>query len=178
MLTVVDMDCTLYSYMELALSQKGGAFSLLKSTLLKDSGKLYDSVDRACKKYSADICKRIQFLIDFLGKERIFIYSSYPLTKIKREIVSSFSIKFHSSFPDRKKADEVRKLFNSKADLVIGDRKEDRELSLELHSSWIGYPYYDFHHLLSGPSYTKAFIFLVKKGYGKVKRENHRRVGL
>ena len=164
--------------MELILSQKRGGLSLLKNALLKDSYGLYGNVDRVCKKHSNDIYKRIQFLIKFLGKEQIFIYSSYPLTEVKQKLISSFSIKFHSSFPNKKTAEEVKKLFSSEVSLVIGDRKEDRKLSLALHSSWIGYPYYDFHHLLFGSSYTEAFISLVKKGYRKAERKNQLRTGL
>ena len=158
--------------MELALSQKGMCFSLAKSALADNSRQLYDSVDRVCKKYSGDICKRIQFLADLLGKEQVFIYSSYPLTETKQNLMASFPIKFHSSFPHRKTAGEVGKLFNSQVDLVIGDKKEDRELSLELQSLWIGYPYYDFHHLFFGSSYTTAFISLVREGYKKTKERN------
>lgn len=159
--------------MELALSQKGACFSLLKNTLTNDSLRLYDNVDRVCKKYSEDICERIQFLIDLLGEEQIFIYSSYPLTETKQKLISSFSVRYHSSFPYRKTAEEVRKIFSSQVDIVIGDRKEDRELSLKLNSLWTGCPYYDFRHLLLGSSYTRAFVSLVGKVYKKAKERDN-----
>lgn len=161
------MDCTLYSYMELALSQRGLCFSLLKSALAKDSRSLYNHVDKVCNKYSEDIGKRVQFISDLFGTEQVLIYSSYPLTETKQKLIASFSVKFHSSFPHRKTAKEVRSLVDSKVSLVIGDRKEDKELSLELNALWSGFPYYDFRHLLSGSSYTKAFSCLVKRACKK-----------
>ena len=162
MFTVVDIDCTLYSYSELALSQRGFAFSLLRRVLSGDSQVLYKIVDQTCKQYSPHIKERIQFLVEFFGEEKLVFYSSYPLTEKKQSLFSSFSMKVYSSFPQRKTAPEIQKLCGGSIKLIVGDRKEDRELARALSAQWKGYPYYDFHHLLRGASYTKAFISLVK----------------
>ena len=162
MFTVVDIDCTLYSYSELILSQKRFVFSLLRSVLSKNSHLLYNNVDRACEKYNSHIKERIQFLMEFFGEEKVVFYSSYPLTEMKKSFLSSFPMKAYSSFPHRKTAQEIQKLCGGSIKQVVGDRKEDRELAQSLGASWRGYPYYDFHHLLWGDSYTKAFISLVK----------------
>ena len=101
--------------------------------------------------------------MEFFGKEKLVFYSSYPLTEVKQSLFSSFPIKVYSSLPHRKSTQEIQKLCGGSIQLVIGDRKEDRELAQALGASWKGYPYYDFHHLFWGDSYTKAFISLVKK---------------
>ena len=162
MFIVVDIDCTLYSYSELILSRKGVVFSLVRSALFGDSRFLYNSVDKTCEKYSTHIRERIQFLLEFFGQENLVFYSSYPLTETKQSILSSFSMKFYSSFPHRKTAREIQKLCGGPVNLVIGDRKGDRRLAQDLGSQWRGYPCYDFHHLLCGDAYTRAFVSLVR----------------
>lgn len=162
MFTVVDIDCTLYSYSELILSQERFVFSLLRSVLSENSRLLYNNVDRACERYKSHIKERIQFLMEFFGEETVVFYSSYPLTETKKSLFSSFPMKVYSSFPHRKTTQEIQKLCEGTIKRVVGDRKEDRELAQTLGASWRGYPYYDFHHLFWGDSYTKAFISLVK----------------
>ena len=164
MFVVADIDCTLYSYMELALSQRGFAFSLFRSVLSGRSPLLYENVDKTFNKYAPHITERVEFLIQFFGEENLLFYSSYPLTDTKKLFFSSFPVKLRSSFPLLKNTREVKKIHGGPVDLVIGDRKEDKELSRHLNSLWRGYPYYDFHHLLSGPSYTRAFISLASRG--------------
>ena len=163
MFTVVDIDCTLYSYSELVLSQKRFVFSLLRSVLSGNSCLLYDNVDRVFEKYSSHIEKRIHFLMELFGGDKLVFYSSYPLTEVKKSLFSSFPMKIYSSFPQRKTAQEIQELCSGAIKLVIGDRKEDRILARDLNALWKGYPYYDFHHLLYGASYTKAFVSLMKE---------------
>ena len=165
MFVVVDIDCTLYSYMELALSQRGFAFSLFRSVLSGRSQSLYENVDKTFDKYAPHIGKRMDFLIQFFGEKNLLFYSSYPLTDTKKSFFSSFPVKVRSCFPLPKTVGELKKIHSGPVNLVIGDRREDRELSRHLSSFWRGCPYYNFHHLLSGPSYTKAFISLVSKGF-------------
>ena len=164
MFAVVDMDCTLYSYLELALSQRGFAFSLFRDALSGDPRPLYDSADRVFDRHARRLGERAQFLIRFFGRENLLFYSSYPLTRAKKSFFSSFDVKHSSSFPLPKTATEIKKIHKGPVDLVIGDRKEDRKLARQLNSLWRGYPYYNFHHLLSGSSYTRAFISLVSEG--------------
>ncbi len=159
-MVVVDMDCTLYSYSELALSQRAHVISLFYS-LLKDSNLLYANADKVFLKYSSHIKERINFLIQFFGQDNVFFYSSYPITDFKLKSLSNFKVLFHSSFPHKKTAKEVSKFCNKKIHLVIGDREIDKKLAKDLKSEWRGYPYYNYRHLLSGKTYTNSFISLV-----------------
>ena len=169
MFAAVDIDCTLYSWAELAKSQGLHVFSLLAAKV-KGGRFLYDCADRVFEKQAPALGERLRFLESFFGAEGAALYSSYPLTEGKRKILSSFSLSFYSSFPKRKTAKEIRKLCGRFPDLVIGDRKEDRDLSQALGAFWAGYPFYDFHHLLSGPPYTKSFVSLVKTAVSESRR--------
>lgn len=192
MLAVIDIDCTLYSYCELFLSQKGAKFPLRLRT---DASSKEDierfwrrGADRVFLKYRLHIEERARLsaaLFSAGGEEREnrlqaegegradgtaaiaekpLFYTSYPLTEVKKSLLAPFPFRLHSSFPKKKTAEEAVRLCGKSADLVIGDRKEDKELARALGAVWRGFPFYDFHHLLRGAAYTKAFLSLAKDG--------------
>ena len=133
----------------MALSQRVHLGSLLYS-LYKGPDLLHLNADKVFIKYSSQIKKRIDFLIQFFGEDNVFFYSSYPITPSKLKMLSQFNISFRSSFPDKKTKEDLLKSHNKKVTLVIGDRNVDKKLARDLESEWRGYPYYSYHQLLSG----------------------------
>lgn len=164
MFAVIDIDCSLYSWRELLGAQRLKALSLAAA---KARGRrfLHEAADRVFGRSSRDIAKRLWVLEGLFSglsdEDGAALYTSYPLTKRKREAFSSFPLPVHSSYPEKKSAGEICGLCGRSPNLVIGDRREDRELARDLGALWAGFPFYDFHHLLSGPAYTKAFSCLV-----------------
>ena len=194
LLAVIDIDCTLYSYCELFLSQKGTGFPFRGlSASSKEAGERFwrQGADRTFLKFLPHIEERARLAAALLfesgmerekprqakgegrektaAAERPLLYTSYPLTEVKKNLLAPFPFRLHSSFPKKKTAEEAVRLCGKSADLVIGDRKEDRELARALGAVWRGFPFYDFHHLLSGAAYTKAFLSLLKDGAAAAK---------
>ena len=205
MLAIVDIDCTLYSYCELFLSQKDAVLPALRRAARRRAGASlekeeaprfwHEGADRACLKYRLRIEERARLLADLFlvsalsggaktqaggssspaGSQaagrplraaacKPLLYTSYPLTQLKKSLFSPLPFRLHSSFPKKKSADEALKLCGKRADLVIGDRKEDRELARALGAVWRGFAFYDFHHLLRGAAYTEALLSLAEEG--------------
>ena len=162
MFAVIDIDCSLYSYSELARSQRLHVFSLLAARA-GGPRPLHRAADRVFEKYAASLGGRLRFLESFFGAGGARLYTSYPLTEGKLRLLSSFSLPFDSSHPREKSAEEIRRLCRRSPDLIIGDRAGDRDLARDLGAFWAGCPFYDRRHLLSGASYTEAFAALVKK---------------
>ncbi len=166
MFAVIDIDCSIYSWRELLAAQRLGALSLLAAKL-RGRRFLHEAADRALGRSGRDIAERLRFLEGLFSGGSAAFYTSYPLTERKREAFSSCSLSLRSSYPKKKSAGEIRRLCGKSPDLVIGDRREDRELARALGALWAGFPFYDAHHILSGPAYTKAFSRLVSDAASK-----------
>ena len=198
MLAIIDIDCTLYSYRELFLSQKGAGFPfrlrLRPGDFSKEEAERFwrRGADRTFLKFRAHIEERARLSAalfsaggphrggqerrsrrqapregrpdETAAAEKPLFYTSYPLTEVKKKLLAPFPFRLHSSFPKKKSAEEALKICGKSADLVIGDRKEDKELARALGAVWRGFPFYDFHHLLRGAAYTEAFRSLLKNG--------------
>lgn len=160
---MIDIDCTLYSYLELVFAQRFHSFELIQGVLFSKSQKIYKCADRVFICYKPHIQQRIKFLIQFFGKDHLFFYSADPITPAKQDLLSEMGVRFASSFPHKKTSQEVQKIYGKSPQLVVGDRMIDRQLAQSFNATWKGAPYYDHHHLLLGSSYTHFFKSLIQK---------------
>ena len=178
MLAIIDIDCTLYSYFELfqAAFFQSRLDGENRLSLEKEEGGRFwrRAADRAFLRSGPHIQERARLAAALFnnrarGGEKPLFYTSYPLTKVKKSLLSPLPIHLLSSFPKKKTAAEALRFCKRPPDLVIGDRKEDRDLARAAGAVWRGFPFYDFHHLLRGAAYTKALLSLIEEGAAAVR---------
>lgn len=163
-----DIDCTLYSYREFVSTNFFYPKESMKALFgMADPVRSFPAVERTWKKFERDIEDRLNGLLEITAAHgEILFLSAFPDDDYKKQSFEKLSLKMVSSYP-YKKIDLLKKRDNLDILLTIGDRPNDKNISLEYKSKLVYLPIYRPLQHLTASSYTTQLLKVVKESLAK-----------